>query len=653
METSQPDRPRRRLFLVASAAGWWIGFYLYVLLRLVPELFYQVDSRVFLFESSYVRGFLEQPGGPVDFASAFLSPLFAYGWLGAAVVTLLTALICLATRYLFAAVTGTGGRFAFLIPMVLMVLLLGRYSHPVRPGVGLLVVLAFANGFVRIEARRPAVWLMMFLISSVLVYSIAAGFYVVFALSCGVFEWSVRRRRGLGAVAISCAAVIPVTVGMGLCALGVSDAYRGWGVPSVADSLAMPSSLGIAVTIQAGLLLFAPVAGMVLSWGRSVGDLPEPPTDSCDAQEFAVPAVPATARPTSVAFAAIRALVLAAWIVVADLAAFDSPQKHWLQMVSSADRQRWSEVLEHARRIPPLNAQITDLGGALRVIRTVFHVNRALFFTGRLLDDMFCHAQVPDAPTLTLRFSDLSTQARQVPLESSDVLFDLGLINESEHMAHEALEVLGERPRTLERLVYIHVLKDHPEAARRFLAFLERSLLHRRWARGLLRQLEADPTLSAVPAVASRRKLMAVEDLDGQLDDLETVLKHLLSRNRHNRMAFEYLLAHYLLTRQLDEVVANLDRFDDFGDPHLPRHCEEALAIYLESNASQAAGPVSRAVGSETQRRCREFMQRRKLFRGDTAGASAALYRDYGATYFFFYAFGRNDLTYGQSRTAE
>ena len=88
-----------------------------------------------------------------------------------------------------------------------------------------------------------------------------------------------------------------------------------------------------------------------------------------------------------------------------------------------------------------------------------------------------------------------------------------------------------ERPQTLKRLVHIHVLKGHPEAARRFLALLERSLLHGRWARRLLRQLDADPTLSCIPLVASRRKLMLAEDSDDKLD-LETMLGQLLERNK-------------------------------------------------------------------------------------------------------------------------
>ena len=245
------------------------------------------------------------------------------------------------------------------------------------------------------------------------------------------------------------------------------------------------------------------------------------------------------------------------------------------EMACASQQRRWADVLEHARGVSP---------GAYSII-VMNEVNQALYFTGRLLDDMFCYPQVRDdpgvrpRPAMMLHVRSLTVLAS---MRRSDILFELGRINESEHMAYEALEVFGDRPRTLKRLVHINVLKGRPEAARRFLAVLERSLLHSRWARRCGRQLDADPKLSGVPVVASLRELMVVRDSIGAIADQESMLQGLLETNPRNRMAFEYLMAHYLLTRQLDALVANLHRFDDFDDPRLPRHCEEALVIYLD-----------------------------------------------------------------------
>jgi len=210
-------------------------------------------------------------------------------------------------------------------------------------------------------------------------------------------------------------------------------------------------------------------------------------------------------------------------------------------------------------------------------------------------------------------------------------------------MAHEALEVYGARPRILKRLIYINVLKGRPEAARRFIALLERSLLHNKWARRRNRQLDNDPLLSNEPAVASRRELMVVRDSVDDVTNLERMLLGLLERNPRNRMAFEYLMAHYLLTRQLDKLAANVRRFDDFDETRLPRHCQEALAVHLTETGSSEIDIGERTISSETWQRQCEFIQlAQQASEDEDPGAFAALHGDFGDTYFFFYVFGDN-----------
>ncbi|HUT89032.1 MAG TPA: DUF6057 family protein, partial [Thermoguttaceae bacterium] len=539
MQHVERNRSGRRLLLVAYVIGVFAVFYLYVLLRIGPELFYHLNPLVFLFDSSFFAGFVDQPGGLVEYASAFLSPLFAYGWLGALVVTLLAALICLATRQFITAVTGAGGRVVFLIPAVLILMVLGQYVHPVRPCVGLLVALAFAGAYVRIAAAHVGVRLTAFLIASAVVYYIAAGLYVVFACLCGLFELGVKRRLSLGALYLSCAAALPIAAGAWLFDLSIREAYQGLMLPLEAHWLGPPSSVPIGMMIQAGLLLFFPVAAIALVWRRRAAGSPGVDSEAQTRNE--PPAEPAhvSERPISWVRLAVAPAVLVVLGVGADVVSFDFPKKCLLEMAYNAEQGRWDDVLAHARRLPPSDVHASDP-------RTMAEVNRALYFRGDLLDRMFAYPQALDTPSLALVCESAVTMARLTPRQCSDIFFDLGRINESEHMAYEALEVFGDRPRVLKRLVYTYVLKGEPEAARRFLAFLERSLLHARWARDCRRQLDADPTLSGVPAVASRRELMVTRDSIDDLVDLETMLLGLLERNPRNRMALEYLMAHYL-----------------------------------------------------------------------------------------------------------
>ena len=679
MQNPSRGQQGRCLLFTAQVTGLFLVFYLYVLLRVRPELFYQQKPDVFLFDSYFFATFAGHPGGLVEYASAFLSPLFAFDWLGALVVTLLAAFICLATRRFLAAIAGAGGWALFLVPALLILMVLGRYNHPLRLCVGLCVVLGLASVYVRIGHARWAVRLAALVVASALAYYAAAGLYVVFALLCGIFEWRIRRNFWLAAWCVLSALVVPLAAGVWLCELSVRDAYRGILLPADRYWLAVPSSALLSKSIRAVLLLFFPAAALAVGWRRESGDSPDSGAESLprrpspvawlsravpheslqlgisgersrirensEAAEVGGPRkIPPNSRefgysqlqrhgsgaPRCWVCSAVSSAALIAFGIAADAVLFDASTKCSLSVAYSAERERWDDVLTHASRLPPSDAW------------NVFQVNRALYHRGELLERMFAYPQVADSvPALTLQFESLTVTAQQAPLEYGDILFDLGRINESQHMAYEALEQFGERPHTLERLVYLHAVKGEPDAARRFLAVLERSLLHRDWARDLLQQLDADPTLAGLPVVASRRARMVQRDFSGRLD-LETMLGQLLEHNPRNRMAFEYLMAYYLLTRQVDKMAANLHRFDDFGQAGLPRHCEEAILIHLDTTGSPVIDLRGRRIRPETQRRGAEFVQAAEGLQGNPA-AFTALHQDFGDTYFFFYVFGHND----------
>ena len=532
-----------------------------MLFRIRPELFYQQVPVIFVCDSYHLGRFLARPGGLVEYVSAFLSPLFAVGWLGALVVTVLATGICLATRQFLTAIARTGGYVLFLIPALLIGMGMERYCHPVSLCTGLLVILLFVNVYVSFRGNSTTFRFTIFVILSGLAYHLAAGLYVVFAILCGIAEFRDLRSRFLGVACLVCACLVPAS-GMWLFDLSFTDAFRGLLPPSQAYWLAILRPAGIATATRVGLLLSFPaiaIVAVVMRRRCSRGVYGSTPQTELSTEVLSEPLLVSHSSMSPGQLAA-RSMLFVGLGWAADAALFDSSTQCVLQMAYSDERREWSRVLENAQHLP-----LTD--SYWEEITTTYYVNRALYFTGSLLEQMFVHIQVLDAPALALGLETSAGPMQAAPMECSDVLFDLGRINESEHMAYESLQIYGERPSLLKRLVYISVLKGEPAAARILLNRLEWSLTHREWARSCRRQLDNDPLLSSVPEVASRRELMVVHDSIGQLD-LETMLLQLLKRNPQNRMAFEYLMAHYLLTRQLDKLATQLHRLDDFDVPN-------------------------------------------------------------------------------------
>jgi hypothetical protein len=106
-------------------------------------------------------------------------------------------------------------------------------------------------------------------------------------------------------------------------------------------------------------------------------------------------------------------------------------------------------------------------------------------------------------------------------------------------------------------------------------------------------------------------------------------------------MAFEYLMIHFLLTLQLDKLVAELGRLDDFGYRDLPRHYEEALVRYQYQPDSRPVELRGRRIRPETARRFAQFVE--LVNRGGLASAAdrQALRRDFGNTYWYYHLFAQ------------
>ncbi|MGB2821438.1 MAG: DUF6057 family protein, partial [Phycisphaerae bacterium] len=315
-------------------------------------------------------------------------------------------------------------------------------------------------------------------------------------------------------------------------------------------------------------------------------------------------------------------------------ASLDTGRRRVLRIDSLARHEDWPAVLREARRLPlrHFNSPVIN------------NVDRALFHTGRLPDEMFAYPHKLGMPGLTLYIGSRYIPANgRTCMKTSDLFFELGHVNEAEHMAYEALELLGDQPHLLKRLFLVYVLKGQPTAARTYLAALEKSPFHAAEARRHRELLDEDPNLPHLEEIRQSRLRMPRID-SGPWPTAEQLLLHLLHANPRNRMAFEYLMAHYLLARQHGKVAANLARLRDFGAVEVPRHYAEALMLHAyELRVRGIVRPIplhGLRLDPGLQRRLEEFLRIRSRFGNDPVGAREALKDDFGDTYFFYYTFG-------------
>ena len=590
-------------------------YYVYVGQCLDPRLGYHADGialpsghcvsfPIFLQGTAFCRQFLSRPGGLAEYAAAFLSQYYYYAHVGPAILTAGAWLVYLLTDRLIAAGGAGAGRSLRFVPPLLLLIACNQYTFGLETCVALIAALIPAVLYLFVAGRtdNATVRLIVFAVISVPLYYAAGAAYMLFAVLCALFELLARRRYLLGGGYLLAGAVVPL-VGTYALAIPFGDAYlRPLGV--------LPFDETVKATAVSALYVFFVLAGAALPFRRGL----------------ARRASAAVSRAGGLGRyclneklkAAFAILILAAASASTALFTLDTDARRVLRANYLARMEMWGELLE---QINPRSTQSYPAS-------VMLDVNRALFETGRMGSEMFSYRQHPSV------LFDLG--AHCVTYKGGcDVLLRLGRVNEAEHAALEALEINGERPETLRQLAMIYIVKQQPRAARTFLNVLSRDIVHGRWATDCLRRLDDDPTLSSDREVQRLRSVMPLCDMlvtstktthasPGAIDMKEVVLLALLARNPKNRMAFEYLMAYYMLAGKPGKVACSIDRLADFDYPAVPDHYAEAVLFYGYKVGRKINVP-GRTIDKHADERVRKVIQILNDCRGDKEAAADAL----------------------------
>jgi hypothetical protein len=183
------------------------------------------------------------------------------------------------------------------------------------------------------------------------------------------------------------------------------------------------------------------------------------------------------------------------------------------------------------------------------------------------------------------------------------------------------------------------MVKDNLGAARAYLGALSKTLFYNHWADVRLNQLDSDPNLSDNDEVQHLRRMMPTNDHEFSFLTTKEMFAGLLSENKQNRMAFEYFMALYMLTGQLEKFGQNLHRIDDFDYPDIPPLYEEAILLYTYNTKKQVRLP-GRQISQQSIKRFNDFMQTLNLYRADRQAALEKLTKEYGRSYLLYATFG-------------
>lgn len=306
---------------------------------------------------------------------------------------------------------------------------------------------------------------------------------------------------------------------------------------------------------------------------------------------------------------------------------FDRQTNRLLHINYYAMQRNWPQVLRQARRFPDRPYSISS----------VFDINRALYYTGRLGEEMFMYPQSPRGLLLTV-----PRQASTANFKRCELLTELGYPNVAARFGYEVLAVYGRFPLILRQLALTNIVLGRTEVAVVFLRALSRDLIYGGEARKLLTRLQHEPRMLSDKETQQLRARMCSEDILRFGTDMAGALELVVETDGNNRMAFEYLMAHYLLTGKIKAFAENIPRPEDYGYTGLCRHYEEALAIYLSSGGQEQE--LGGWVPSEEARRRVDMFEktyRAVAARSGRTAAQEVLQQQFGGSYMYYFAFPR------------
>jgi len=584
----------------------WVIFYLCTWLVIEPRFIYSSFGIMRKMpairpENSLLQAVMERPGGMIETLSGFLSQFYYIPWVGAVIITVAAWALSWCLGQLLLLATDDRSRFLRYLPALFLFMLYNQYEHVLGMALALLAALLSALGFEKLNLPRGIAKSGLFVLFFAGLYLLTGGVCLIFAAVAALFAVFQHRDYVL-AGGISFLSVVLSFFLHGLL-------FDSGALPFFGD---LPVMLLGQTSSWVSLLrhcLFLSVPVILAAWflGKPLR-----------LHKFSLP----RARLWSTA-----GLIL---LFILGIRISSNPEQKLLhKMIHFARHEKWSQILQQAREMP------RDLYN----MYINYQINRALYHTGRLGDEMFAYVQNMAAQAI-IALEDERYAMRDIAI--SDITLDMGALNISEHLAHELIEISGTSPFLVERLFWINFGKKQYENGRIFLNAFSKDLVHGKRGRDVQRRLKVDPQLTGSGKVRYLNAVVLEKDYANI--DVETLLTVLLEKNRYNRMAFEYLMGYYLMTRQVDKVVENLGRLDDFGYTEIPVHYEEAIYLYA-LNTGEDVKLGWRSVRPDISERFGAFA--RIMADIDQPRQQEALLKfaqEHPGSYFIYYSFDRSGM---------
>ena len=457
------------------------------------HLHYQEQFQLFLFDGNYAWDIVRLPGGIADLLGRFCTQFFLYAWGGAFIIALLLSIVQLLTLRL-----AGWGRFYGLsfVPSFLLWLYLLDENALLGGVWAVLLTLLTSWVFDKLSGKLRDVLLV---VAVPMLYWVAGPISVLFLLLQALRFKSNKLYYGVFVLF----AIMLVVL-----------AYY---LPVPASSLWFGIHYHRYPTVFPTLLWVAVLSVFVLALLMSIPRLST-----------------LTSNPSTLTSFAIVAVCMGCFVW--KNANFKAEKIMGYDFM--ACHQQWNRIIETINAEKPNN----QIGVTVQ--------NLALAMRGMLANHGGEYSQNGIAGLLP----DVDRDATS-PMPTAEAFYQLGMINVAQRTVFEAQEAIldfQKSARCYKRLAQTNLINGDYEVARKYLHALQKTLFYSDWANETLALLGNEKAIANHPEYGHLRKFAYNEDFYFSDHVTPEMLESLYYKNRDNRLAYEYLIAYYMLTGDRD-----------------------------------------------------------------------------------------------------
>jgi len=555
---------------------------------------YQELFQMFLFSSDYFFERVAEPGGVALYLGNFLVQFFYYAWMGALVIALLLVLLQVEIAWITKRVGGNNTFYPMtFLPSVVYWILLCDENYMLSGLVLLTIVLAAVICCTTIHSRTIRVISTIVLIP--ILYVFCSGCFWLFALFMILLEIFYWREKAdiLWWIVFICSLLLVVFSPL------VSTYFYQYPIERL--------WLGI------GFYRFPKNSpyGQITVWSLVfiVSVLPRFLSKVISTKNYSI----------AIALQILMLISGGGYLIVS---AANWEKEELMGYAHYVNMQEWNKVIAMAEKKTPTAPM------------SVSCLNLALAKTGVLGDNMFSYYQNGVQGLIPPFEPDFTS-----PLPTSEIYYQLGMINTSQRFVFEAMESIPDYQKSascFKRLAETNLINGQYKVAAKYLRVLQKTLFYRDWATETLTYLNDEKRINAHPVWGRLRQLRYKDDFLFSEDELDVMLGILFENNKSNRMAYEYLMACTLLSKDMQKFYNYFPLGKDVGYNHIPKSYQEELLYIWSLKHHPAKEKAPWAIDPQVTQRLLEYapiyLQERN--------AKPILKERFGDTYWYYLHFG-------------